>query len=101
MVVLAAFPANLYNDGEANVAAMACMAMALVLSTWPSCTNTCRHLYSCSWISIFTGHTLLHEPQSVDAKGNELCFLRSIPGESIEPIGPGTTLSYEYPPLLR
>jgi hypothetical protein len=40
-------------------------------------------------MSIFTGQTSEHEPQSVDANGSEAYRFRSIPGERIAPIGPG------------
>ena len=41
-------------------------------------------------MSILTGHTAVHEPHSVDAKGREAYFCRSRPGVRIEPMGPGT-----------
>src|SRR5690606_23075243 len=51
---------------------------------------TCRHLNSCSWMLSFTGHTSVHDPHKVDAKGSELYAFRSRLGERMEPIGPGT-----------
>src|SRR5690606_1864143 len=86
----AILPKKSYKEGLLKVAPAIFIAIFFVLSGGPCLAITCRHLYSCSWILIFTGHTLVHEPQSVEAKGRELCLFKSNPGERMEPIGPGT-----------
>src|SRR5690606_39799096 len=77
-------PKKSYKVGLLIVAPAIFIAIFFVLSGGPCLAITCRHLYSCSWILIFTGHTLVHEPQSVEAKGRELCLFKSNPGERME-----------------
>src|SRR5690606_18909043 len=86
---LAMLPKKSYSPGLLRVALAIFMAIFLVPSGGPSLAMTCRHLYSCSWILIFTGQTSVQEPHRVEAKGSELCLFRSSPGERMEPMGPG------------
>jgi hypothetical protein len=41
-------------------------------------------------MSIFTGHTSLHDPHRLLANGSDLCRAGSRAGLMIEPIGPAT-----------
>src|SRR6218665_1189604 len=58
----------------------------------PRNTISCRHLYNCSCILIFTGHTCEQEPHKVEAKGRSEYFFKSHAGDKIEPIGPAMEL---------
>src|SRR3954471_2406195 len=78
-------PADLYIAGCDKVKVIPFMLISFALPVYPSLPSTCRHLYNCSWILIFTGHTLLQLPQSVEAKGKSAnCFISKL-GANIEP----------------
>src|SRR5688572_20296963 len=88
ITILPVLPAILNIDGLDNVNSIAFIAAAFLGSAWPSFTITCRHLYNCSWMLIFTGHTLVQDPQRVEANGRSAyCFMSRF-GARIEPIGP-------------
>src|SRR5690606_30173459 len=50
-----ALPASLYKPGLDNTAVISFIPAALAAGACPSCVMTCRHLYSCWCMSIFTG----------------------------------------------
>src|SRR6478735_2752662 len=85
-------PAKRYTEGYDSRKAIPFIIAFLEAGAYPSAVSTCRHFHSCVWMSIFTGQTLLQEPQRVDAKGRSALAFMSRLGFKMDPIGPATAV---------
>jgi hypothetical protein len=58
------------SRGRSSTRVEPSIATRFASDTLPFSTTRCRQRKSCVSRSIFTGHTAVHDPHSVDAKGS-------------------------------